>query len=360
MSKYFSKLNYSLGDEDSMPEYNLLPFDSGHVVAVAGSGGRIVPLIAKRPKSITSVDILSEQLDLTELRVEAIRQLEFQDFMGLFGYPEYQRTASSRKTLFASVKLKPQTQTRLMALFDANRWGPIIYMGEFEGMLIKVSKLIRLIVGKHLDRLFEFDDIEQQRAFVHSDAFPYKRWKLALKLFGNATALNALLYRGDFPKKNLPGSTYSIYKKMFADLMDNVLCKDSYFFQMLILGKLIASKTAMMEADPEVFKQIKESLKDTQVNYQQGDIISVVDNIDGEVDFISISDVPSFMPDEAADAFLANVQHKLSPSARVVSRGHLRVVKPKTEGFRNMTEDSAPLIKGERTSLWHIQMYEKI
>ncbi|NQZ11579.1 MAG: DUF3419 family protein, partial [Algicola sp.] len=345
---------------DTLPEFNLLPFDSGHVVAVAGSGGRIVPLIAKRPKTITSVDILSEQLDLTQLRVEAIRQLEFQDFMGLFGYPEYPLSANDRKTLFGEVKLTLQTQTRLTAMFEANKWGPIIYMGEFEGMLIKVSKLIRLIIGNRLERLFEFDDIEQQRAFVHSSAFPVRRWKLALKLFGNATALNALLYRGDFPKKNLSGSTYSIYKGMFAHLMDNVLCKDSYFFQMLILGKLVSSKTAMMEADPAIFKQIKENLKDTQVNYQQGDIISAVDGIDGEVDFISISDVPSFMPDEAADAFLINVQHKLSPCARVVSRGHLRVVKPKTAGFRDITEDAAALIKGERTSLWHIQMYEKI
>ena len=44
-------------------------------MAVAGSGGRVLPLLARRPRRLTCVDICRPQLFLTELRVEALRAL---------------------------------------------------------------------------------------------------------------------------------------------------------------------------------------------------------------------------------------------------------------------------------------------
>lgn len=356
---YFSKLNYALGDEDTLPEYQLLPQDAGHVVAVAGSGGRIVPLVAKRPRAITCVDILQEQLDLTELRVESIRQLSFGDFMALFGYPEYPITVDKRKALFESLTLRQQTGQRLAEFFSKSEWQAIIYLGEFERMLMTVSKLIRFVVGDKLDILFEFDNLEDQRNFVKSTAFPRKRWTLALALFGNATALNALLYRGDFPKKNRMGSTFSIYRNMFETLFGQILCRDSYFFQMLVLGRLVNARSAMMEADENLYQTIKENLAYTQIHYIQTDIVSAINKIEEPVDFVSISDVPSFMSDGPANTFLVDIAANLAPNATVVSRGHLRVVRPDSKGFNDISAQAGEVFSSERTGLWQIQCYEK-
>ncbi|MCV2884820.1 DUF3419 family protein [Aestuariibacter sp. AA17] len=356
---YFSNLNYTLGDEDTLVEHQLLPQNAGHIVAIAGSGGRIVPLIAKRPKIITCVDILQEQLDLTEMRVEAIRQLPFSDFMALFGYPEYPVSTEQRQALFGKLQLRQQTQSRLQAFFQKSGWQPIIYLGKFEKMLITVSKLIRFVVGNRLDVMFEFDDLHEQRNFVKSNAFPHKRWQLALALFGNATALNALLYRGDFPQKNRKGSTFSIYRNMFSDLFNQVLCKESYFFQMLILGRLVNARTSMMEANEAIYKDIKENLTYTQVRYAQTDIVTAINGVDDAVDFVSMSDVPSFMPDDSANTFLNNIAPNLTESGMVVSRGHLRVIHPDSQGFNDISTQLVKLFGSERTGLWQIQCYQK-
>lgn len=356
---YFSKLNYTLGDEDTLPEYQLLPQDVKHVVAVAGSGGRVVPLVAKHPVTITCVDILQEQLDLTELRVEAIRQLSFANFMALFGYPEFPVDAEERKALFGKLNLRPQTQQRLEAFFEQSAWQPIIYLGEFEKMLQTVSKLIRFVVGDRLDVLFDFENLQEQQSFVKSKAFPHKRWTLALALFGNATALNALLYRGDFPKKNRTGSTFSIYRNMFAALFERVLCKESYFFQMLILGRLVNSRSAVMEADESLYDAIKQNLTKTQVHYAKTDIVSAINQSDEKVGFVSISDVPSFMPDDVANTFLTDISANLTEGAIVVSRGHLRITRPDTQGFNDISAQFSSLFSNERTGLWQIQCYQK-
>ena len=47
---YFNQLNYTLGNEDTSLELAILPERVGHVFSVAGSGGRVVPLLAKFPR----------------------------------------------------------------------------------------------------------------------------------------------------------------------------------------------------------------------------------------------------------------------------------------------------------------------
>lgn len=356
---YFSKLNYTLGDEDTISEYSLIPNYCENVISISGSGGRVVPLIAKRPKVLTCVDVLQEQLDLTMLRIESVKQLNYYDFMRLLGYPEYPTTNDNRKRIFDKIILDEDVKSRLINQFEREDWGAIIYQGEFEKMLIKVSKLIRFILGDSLDRLFLFDDLVEQRIFLDSKCFPLKRWNLAILIFGNGTALNTLLYRGDFPKKNLDGSTYSHYKKMFEHLFRNVLCKESFFLQMLLLGKLKNSKESMLEANEEIFNSVKLALDSTKVHYQKNDIVSAIRSNPSKFDFVSMSDVPSFMANGSENSFLLDMSDNLLPECKVVTRGHLRIINPDCFGYNKIKLDELNL-PIEKTSLWKVQCYSKI
>jgi S-adenosylmethionine-diacylglycerol 3-amino-3-carboxypropyl transferase len=356
---YFSKLNYTLGDEDTISEYSIIPNDCENVISISGSGGRVVPLIGKHPKVLTCVDVLQEQLDLTMLRIESIKQLNYYDFMRLLGYPEHPVTNDNRKKIFDTIILDNDVKSRLIRQFECENWGPIIYQGEFEKMLIKLSKLIRFILGDSLDRLFGFDDLVEQRRFFDSKYFPSKRWNLAILIFGNGVALNTLLYRGDFPKKNLEGSTYSCYKKMFEYLFRNVLCKESFFLQMLLLGKLKNSQESMLEADEEIFNSVKLALDSTKVYYQKNDIVSAIRDNLSKFDFVSMSDVPSFMVNGSENSFLLDISDNLLPECKVVTRGHLRITNPDYFGYDKIKLDELNL-PIEKTSLWKLQCYSKI
>ncbi len=343
-----------------MPEYTILQAGVDHVVSVAGSGSRITPLIAKGPKRITCVDVLREQLDLTELRVEAIRQLNYHDFMTLFGYPEGEYSPGSRRQIFESLSLDEDISYRIKPFLTAAQWEPIIYLGEFERMLQTISRLMRLIIGDRMDAMFGLESLEEQRAFIASKRFPRKRWLLALKLFGNTTAFNMLLFRSDFPKKNLEGPTWSHYQRMFTALLDNVLVRDSYFFQLLILGKLVNSTHCILEANEAIFNAIKSNLAYTEVAYCQGDILSDIQQVEEPVDLVSISDVPSFLPDDIAQNFLQHIKHKVKSGGTVISRGHLRVISPDSSDYLDVTKDLTNPVISDRTSLWTINVYKKL
>src|SRR3954465_15129773 len=104
-SAYFNKLNYTLANEDTPMEYGILPEHQMHVMSVAGSGGRILPLLAKYPKIVTCVDVSQEQIYLCEMRFESLRVLSHSEFLAFWGYPPSLAKPKERKELFERLKL---------------------------------------------------------------------------------------------------------------------------------------------------------------------------------------------------------------------------------------------------------------
>jgi S-adenosylmethionine-diacylglycerol 3-amino-3-carboxypropyl transferase len=356
---YFKDLNYSLGDEDPSVELAALPEHVTHLACIAGSGSRLLPLLSKAPKLVTCVDVSREQLALTELRVESLRQMELSDFKRFLGYDEGDFTPARRLALFRDLRISDESRRLLEPIFTRNRWRAIIYFGRFEKMLRKLSRVFRLIIGAKLERLFDTSTLEEQRAFCASKDFPRMRWNTALFVLGNATLLNAILYRGEFPKKNLPGSEYENYRRIFGSLQQNVYCRDSFFLQMVAFGRLRHPDNCSREIAPLLFRRAKEALSSTQIEYVCGDVLDTVRSSRTGVEFLSLSDVPSFFDDARAGTFLDELRDHLTDGGRVAFRGHLRMAKPSARGYRDCTEQFLDVVHTESTQLWQVRLFEK-
>lgn len=100
--QFFSGLNYTLANEDSGFEMSILRPKLGHVLSVAGSGARVLPLFASMPKQVSCVDLSKEQLLLTELRIESCKTLTFEDYLSFWGYPPSMEDTRRRRELFQS------------------------------------------------------------------------------------------------------------------------------------------------------------------------------------------------------------------------------------------------------------------
>ncbi|MBU2711442.1 DUF3419 family protein [Zooshikella harenae] len=359
MQTYFTHLNYSLGDEDSLIEYRLLEDSVNHVISIAGSGARILPLLARQPKKLTCVDISQEQLALTQLRVIAAKHFEYDDFIGFLGYPPSTFSHKKREELFNTLPLDVELKGQLNRLFSRHQWAPIIYLGNFESTLIKFSRFIRRVTRGKLDILFTFNTLQEQNYFVNSADFPNKLWRLIVLLLGNANVLNALLYKGSFPKKNIPGSAYLHYQRIFKQLFQQVLAKKSFFLQLLLLGELRFEAGNPIETEQHVFDKVKEALNITEINYVLGDIIHTIKEQENPVDFVSLSDVPSFFETHREKVFLQDIKAKLLPESKVVSRGHLRLAPADTTGFIDIANEYQTLFAEDVTQLWHIQVYRR-
>jgi S-adenosylmethionine-diacylglycerol 3-amino-3-carboxypropyl transferase len=214
----------------------------------------------------------------------------------------------------------------------------------------------RLFTGKAGRGLFEARSREEQEAYLRT-RFPHTAWKAVLLLLGNSAVLNSLLYKGDFPKKNIPGSAYSIYRDVFSRLFGACLARESFFLQMVFFGGLRFAEGNPIECEPDVYARAKAALGRTEVRYVQGDIFETARR-EGGIDFVSLSDVPSFLQGPREESFLQEVRPGLVPDAIVITRGHLRVPRPDTRGFELITSSYEGALKSERTQLWQVQVYQ--
>jgi S-adenosylmethionine-diacylglycerol 3-amino-3-carboxypropyl transferase len=358
MPRYFSTaINYTLGDEDSTVELESLGPGIDHVVAVAGSGGRVVPLLARRPGVLTCVDVSDVQLGLTELRIAALRELEREEYAGLLGYEPM--PASTRRAIARKLPLSSRARATVEPWLGSGAGDrPLVYEGRFERMLRTLSRVNGWFTRKRGRGLFEQPDLPSQARYVDSE-FPTRAWKLVLMLLGNSAALNSLLYRGEFPKQNRPGSAYAIYTAIFDRLFRAIPARKSFFLQMIFFGELRFPEGYPVECSPDVYARAQEGARSGRIEFVRGDVIETVAR-GPEVGFVSLSDVPSFLPPARERRFLHDMLPGLAPKARVASRGHLRVIEPDAEGFRSVTDDFRKVISAESTQLWDIRLYDRV
>jgi S-adenosylmethionine-diacylglycerol 3-amino-3-carboxypropyl transferase len=357
---YFDTLNYSLGDEDSQVELGMLPERARHVLAIAGSGGRALPLLSRFPARLTCVDSSSDQLAMAELRLAALRRFERDDYMALLGFAVDDIGPRKRRALLAQLGLSPVVRATVEAWCARRNDGPIIFFGRFEQTLRTMSRVFRLIVGSALEQLFECATLEEQRTFVASSAFPQRRWNTALFVLGNASLLNAILYRGQFPKKNLPGSEFANYQRIFRQLLSQVYCRDSYFLQMLAFGQLRYPDRCCLEVDPQVYADMRKGAQSAEVAFVRGDVFDVASRAGAAFDFVSLSDVPSFLPPEQESVFLDYFRDCLAPGGTLVYRGHLRMADPAHAGFADTSAGFAALLARESTQLWQVRSFKRL
>lgn len=358
MGAYFKHLNYTLGDEDAATEMNMLTEGGEHVFAIADCGSRIVPLLAREPRKLTCVDISPDQLAVTRLRIALLRQVDRDVYCQFLGYT-HGMTPRARQTLFSGLDLEDPYRAVLEEMLTRIYWGPLVYEGKFERMLITLSKVTRTVLGKACERLFEVGDVRTQAAYFRRD-FPRLRWKLVLALLGNSTALNSLLYKGDFPEKNIPKSYLRIYSEIFERLLTQFPARSNFFLQLIFLGHIRFEEGLPIECHPDVYARAQAHVKSCEVHFIEGDVLTSFGATGGNIDYLSLSDVPSFLPDETAQHCLQRARPYMRTGGLAVIRGHVRLVRPLLEGFLDDSSRFADITSRETTGLWHIRAFRAI
>lgn len=358
MAAYFENLNYTLGDEDAQTEMDMLPEKCGHVLAVADCGSRILPLLARAPRKLTCIDINPGQLAIAALRIALLRDVDRDTYCRFLGYTD-RMAPPARRRIFADLNLDGGQRSLLKTMLNRINWEPLVYEGRFERMLVTLSKVNRAILGRACDKIFEQVDVRAQAAYFCRQ-FPRLRWQIILTLLGNSKALNSLLYKGDFPEKNVPRSYRSIYTAIFERLLTQFPVRSNFFLQMVFLGKIRFEEALPIECHPEVYPLAQAGLAGCEVNFVTGDVMTQLGSTGGNIDFLSLSDVPSFLPDTAATSCLRTARPHMRKGGLIVIRGHVRLIEPDLLGFRDDSSNFADVISRETTGLWQIRTYRAV
>lgn len=361
--KYFQALNYTLGNEDTRFEVEVLKrTNKKHLLSIAGCGSRVLPLLATFPKTITILDVSAPQLLLTRLRLETIRQLEHEEFLCFWGFPPYAAYdfSDKRKKLFFELELDPEVRDFFFQILSEVHWESLLYLGGWERTFVALSKVVQALIGKHSKKLFSFTQIHEQRQFVE-DHFPLHRWKAIIFGLGNRAVFNALLYKGDFIKKNVSESHFEYYYQALERLMTTQLARESFFLNLCFFGKIIHPDANTIEAEFDNFSACKDSLSESpQISFLQHDLRHAIETLSAEqIDFASLSDVPSYFSGEEEAQFLQHLRPKMMTDGIVVLRYYLREANADESGFVDITPQFSDLIAQERVQMYRIKILQK-
>ncbi len=362
MKNYFYDLNYTLANEDTSLEYYLVKhFSPRRILSVCGSAGRVTPLLAAKPEILTSIDISEAQLKLLQLKIATIAQFDYADYLRFWGFAPYgvENNIEKRRELFSHLELDEGVKNFFMGIFEKHQWQGILYIGKWEQTFKKLNVICRKILGCACDDAFAFTSMESQREYFKKK-FPWWRWRLVLFILGNKSIFNALLYKGDFVKKNVPGTHYNYYFNAFAQLFSHALTRKSFFLQLCFLGKIEFVEGNTIDADRKVFVEMKQAVESTKINFSQTDLVSAFKGLkeDERYDFASISDVPSYFSGEMECSFLQDIRQGMNPGGIVVLRSYLRVPQANLDGYRDVSIDYLDLIESETVQMYRIQILQ--
>jgi S-adenosylmethionine-diacylglycerol 3-amino-3-carboxypropyl transferase len=357
--KYFHDLNYTLTNEDTALEFALLPKQAKHAWCLAGSGGRALALLAKQPRRLTCVDISKDQLRLIRLRIESLRTFSHDEFLAFWGYQPVIAEPSIRKEMFQRLKLAQDDYEYFTRLFELIEWQSLLYCGRWEQTFKKLSYISRLITGPSVLGIFECRNIDEQRKFLKEN-FPKLRWAIVLALLGNASVFNAVLYKGHFPRKNIPKSHFSFYRDVFNHLFQNTLARENFFLQLSFFGKINFPEANPVECKPELYEAAQEALKKTEIRLLQGDLIEQVRATDEPIDFLTCSDVPSYFRGQLEKTFLQDMLPSVQAGGLIVLRHYLRIPENmNTAGLLDITQRFTNLISAEKVGVYTTQVFAK-
>lgn len=360
MSKtHFNSLNYTIGNEDTSLELAVMPENIRHVFAVAGSGSRIIPLLSKSPQYITCVDSSPEQLSFAELRIASLKALDHQNFLAFWGFPAHSMSPSKRWAIFKDLEMSDSARKKMGLLFEKHDWGSLLYTGRWEQTFQKLSRINKWIVGNKGLGIFACQTKKEQEDYLKNQ-FPQKAWSLAVFMLGNAVVFNTLLYKGNFPQKNIPKSMYAFYSERLKYLFEQDIARRNYFLQLLFFGRLQFSDGLPIECDSEIFLNAKKGLQKAKIIYVCNDAIDEAKRTAIPIDFLSFSDLPSYLGSPREQEFLQEVKNSISSGGIVVNRYYLRIPNNLDEdGYQNITGAFKEIIAREKIQMYAFGIYQK-
>lgn len=361
--KYFTGLNYTLGNEDTGLEVAMIKsLKSKHILSIAGCGSRALPLMAHGAETLTCVDVASAQLALTRLRLGCYKTLSHDEFLIFWGFPPYAAYdyKKARRELFDKIELSSSDRTFFAPIFEAAQWNSILLTGKWERTFQTLSKGLRLLMGKDYAKLLSFEDLTSQTHYYEND-FPTKRWQAVLFLLGNKPVFNALLYKGDFIKKNVPETHFDYYQDAFDRLFRNGRARDSFFAHLCFHGELAHADGNTIEAIKENYEGVVKTLKNGGVvETIEKDLLSAAKDLKHPADFVSLSDVPSYFTGELEKNFAQDLKPHLATGAIVVLRSYLRIPEADWSGYEEVTMRYSSEIAKEKVQMYRIQVYQKV
>lgn len=238
MSGFFSRLSYSLGNEDWETENRALQVQPGNrTLCVTGSGDRALHCLLTEGEEVIAIDANSMQSHLIELKAAALKKLDFPDYLSFLGV-----TPSNRRLNYLPDLREHMSEAAFNCWMNrpAMIANGVLYQGHVERRCQIIAGIIRKLRGKKVEKLFSASHLDEQRQLVDAEwnnwswkkAFDWilhprlgftKRW---LKDPGLYEEVSSTIHVGRY-----------LYERM-DDYLHRGLARESIILSLLLLGQV--------------------------------------------------------------------------------------------------------------------------
>lgn len=236
MKDFFQRLSYSFGNEDWLTEHKALRISpEDHILTITASGDRPLNLLLSDCKSILSIDANPIQNALLNLKCAALRNLSSDNYLSFLGLSH----GPKRLQIFEEIKhdLSPEFFKFWLKQKKAIEKG-ILFEGEIEKWLLRVSHVLRFLRGEKISKLFSYDTISEQAEFVNKE-WNTQGWRNLFKIFLHPFITKFFvkdpgLY--EFVDHSIDIGTY--IRSRVEEFMSQHLVKSNSLLSMLFQGKV--------------------------------------------------------------------------------------------------------------------------
>lgn len=319
MSKFFSRLSYSFGNEDWNTEQQALKIKTGdRAVCITASGDRPLHLLLDDCQEVVSLDANPIQNHLLSLKMAAIKNLNYDRYISFLGAATDPHRSECLQSLISDMHSEA-SQYWLLNEKLINKG--VIYQGAVEQRVRRAAALIQLLGRDKIQRLFEMDELEHQQAFVKQewDRFLWRKAvEIALSpMFSRIFLQDPGLYRHVDPSIN--AGSY-IYQRIIDGLM-RCLARKNAFLSLFLKGEVTKEAFPPYLEEPS-FKVMKNRLN--RIQYHTADLISYLETAPPKsFDVFSLSDVASYINAEDFKRLMHGVHRTARPGARFCIREFL-------------------------------------
>ena len=167
MASFFSQLRYSFGNEDWKTEEEALDITPQDVIlCITASGDRPLNLLTRECQKIVCIDANPVQNYLLELKAAAMTALDYKQYVAFIGAVP----CPNRKEMFKRILPHlPAPAARFWTEHLKMVERGILYQGTVERLTSFAAKILSVLRGSKVNKLFAMNNLEEQRQFVRDE-----------------------------------------------------------------------------------------------------------------------------------------------------------------------------------------------
>ena len=313
-----TKLVFAHNWEDPICDHKALKIQPGDTVMAITSGGcNVLGFLQFDPEAIFSVDINPAQAYLLELKIAAMRQLDFEKFLQFTGLTE----CTDREGIYRDVMEEVSEGAR--EFWNSQDTIPregFIMNGRYDRFVRFAGSILKLLQGSsRIEGLMRKKPLEEQHRY-YDEKWNTQRYRLIYKLLFNKfvlarKGLSADYFHFDDGSSSFAESFYRRARNAFRDLP----IAGNYFLSLYVTGKYASEGEVPEYMKEEPFQKIKPNLD--RIKIKTGEAQSWLDQMpDESIDCFALSNICELMSESETERLFTSVFRTARPGARVIFR----------------------------------------